>query len=148
MFSKKTSNYRKNSLDGDIHYFFIFNPSGTSFYSRKYTEQYKLKANLLGGFCIALMNLSVDIIGNKIKILDMENVRLVLIEKGRFFYAFLVESNFSTSFLEKICFGIEKVLLLFLRNKKLNPEVRQISDKEFDHKIDKVIFSIKQSFLI
>jgi hypothetical protein len=143
MSSNKASNLRRNSIVEDMHYFFIFNQSGTSFYSRKFTERYKLKANLLGGFCIALTNFSVDMIGNKIKILDMEKVRLVLIDKRRFFYAFLVEPNLSPSLLEKISFGIEEVVLLFLRKKKLNPEVRQISDKEFDNRIDKLIYSIK-----
>lgn len=88
MVSNKPSTLRRNSQVEDIHYFFIFNQSGTSFYSRKFTERYRLKANLLGGFCIALMNFSVDMIGKKIKILDMESVKLVLIEKRRFFYAF------------------------------------------------------------
>lgn len=88
------------------------------------------------------MNFSVDMIGKKIKILDMESVKLVLIEKRRFFYAFLVEPNLSPSLLEEISLGIEELVLLFLRNKKLNPELRQISDKDFDKKIEKLIYSI------
>jgi hypothetical protein len=138
MSSKEISSFRLNSKIEDIHYFFIVNKSGTSFYSRKFTDKYELKANLLGGFCIALMNFSVDMIGNKIKILEMENVKLIIVEKRTFFYVFLVEPNCKSSLLEKISLRIERELLNLIRDNKVNPERKRLCNTEFEKKVDKI----------
>ncbi|MFX1312811.1 MAG: hypothetical protein ACFFHD_09385, partial [Promethearchaeota archaeon] len=76
----------------NIHNIYIFNKAGICFYSKNFTDHFKIEKNLLSPFITALMSFSEEMIGKRIKTIEMNDLKLVIFEKNSIFYSVLSDS--------------------------------------------------------
>ncbi|MFW9940520.1 MAG: hypothetical protein ACFFFT_05730 [Candidatus Thorarchaeota archaeon] len=137
-FPSKIKVYNVCSL---IHNLFIFNKSGICFYGRNFTDYIKVEKNLISPFISALMSFSKEMIGKKFKIIEMEDIKIVLFEKNLLYYGVLCDTVENTTILDEIISKIHQRITSYLIEKKINIETEIIYDKELNQTIEELINS-------
>ncbi len=125
-----------------VHNFFIFNKSGICVFGRNYSKQYNMEENLISSFFSALMSFSKEVIGNKIKAIEMGAVKFVIIEKGSIFYGFLCDSLENILFLEEIVSKINVLFMDYVNKNKVNVSSEYIIDIKLNQDVDAIIYQI------
>ena len=72
------SKLRSSNACSLIHNLFVFNKSGICFYGRNFTDYIKIEKNLISPFITALMSFAKEMIGKKFKIIEMEDIKIVI----------------------------------------------------------------------
>jgi len=129
---KRTSNKK------DIHLFLIFNKSGLCIYARNFTNLYQMEENLMSSFCFAIMSFSKEIIGDKVRTIEMGTVKFIIIEKQLFYYGILCKSEENLLHLEELISQIHLQFLTYVKKKNINIESESIQDTEMDLIIEQI----------
>ena len=96
-----------NSL---IHNLFVFNKSGVCFYGRNFTDYINVEKNLISPFITALMTFAKEMIGKRFKIIEMEDIKIVIFEKNSIFYSVLCNTIENVTLLDEIISQINEKL--------------------------------------
>ena len=123
----------------NIHYLFVFNRAGICLYSRNFTNIYRMNDNLLSAFCSALISFSIEMVGKKLKIVDMNSVKIIIFQKDIFFYGFLCHSNQNLNLLRDYVKEIDNCIRDYVIKKKININVECIHDEDINKFIDNLI---------
>lgn len=123
----------------NIHYLFVFNRAGICLYSRNFTNVYRMNDNLLSAFCSALISFSIEMVGKKLKIVDMNSVKIIIFQKDIFFYGFLCHSNQNLNLLRDYVKEIDNCIRDYVIKKKININVECIHDEDINKFIDNLI---------
>ena len=123
----------------NIHYLFVFNRAGICLYSRNFTNIYRMNDNLLSAFCSALISFSIEMVGKKLKIVDMNSVKIIIFQKDIFFYGFLCHSNQNLNLLRDYVKKIDNCIRDYVIKKKININVECIHDEDINKFIDNLI---------
>lgn len=134
-----TNNIKKSIELLNIHYFFVFNKAGICLYSRNFTGMYRMNDNLLSAFCSALISFSLEMVGKKLKTINMNNVKIVIIQRDFFFYGFLCHSKQNLILLNEYINKIDERLRDYVVENKININVECINDDNINKFIDDLI---------
>ncbi|MFW9876555.1 MAG: hypothetical protein ACFFG0_25960 [Candidatus Thorarchaeota archaeon] len=125
-FPSKMKSYNDCSL---IHNLFVFNKSGICFYGRKFTDYIKVEKNLISLFITALISFAKEMIGKKFKIIEMEDIKIVIFHKNSLYYGVLCATNENLTVLDDIILKIHKMISSYLIKKNVDTNVEIIYDK-------------------
>lgn len=134
--TRKQRNFDENSL---IHNLFIFNKSGVCFYGRNFTDYIKVEQNLISPFITALMTFAKEMIGQKFKTIEMENIKIVIFEKNSIYYSILCDTFENLAFLDDVISKINHRITEYLIKNDVNIEAEIIYDSELHSTIENVI---------
>ncbi|MFX1376623.1 MAG: hypothetical protein ACFFA0_12505 [Promethearchaeota archaeon] len=135
-FPFKLRSYNECSL---IHNLFVFNKSGICFYGRNFTDYIKVEKNLISPFITALMLFAKETIGKKFKIIEMEDIKIVIFEKNSIYYGVLCDTIENITVLDDIISKIHQRITSYLIKKRININAEIIYDKELNEVIEEVI---------
>lgn len=135
-FPSKIKRYNDCSL---IHNLFVFNKSGVCFYGRNFTDYIKVEKNLISPFISALMSFSKEMIGQKFKIIEMEDIKIVIFEKNSLYYGVLCNRVENITVLEDVILKIHHRITSYLIKKNVNINAEIIYDRELNEAIEEVI---------
>ncbi|MHA1291233.1 MAG: hypothetical protein ACTSQJ_01035 [Promethearchaeota archaeon] len=133
------SKIKRSAEKTNIHNLFIFNKSGICIYCRNFTKSYNMEENLISSFFTALMSFTKEIMGNKIKTIEMAGIKFVIIEKRMFYYGLLCDSIENLIMIENLISQINSEFLNFIRINDINYNSEFIDDKILDGIIDSII---------
>ena len=122
-----------------IHNLFIFNKSGICIYGRNFTNYYKMESNLITSFFTALASFTKEVIGNKFQIIEMGDVKFVIIQKNGFNYAILCDTVVNILFLENIVSEINTHFVNFITKNNVNISIECVRDENLNEIIDRII---------
>jgi len=95
-----------------IHNLFIFNKTGICLFRMNFSDSFQIEQEqLISSFFTALMSFTKELIGDKIKTLEMGGVKLVIIEQSNLYYGLLCDTIENLMMLEDI---ISKIHLQFM----------------------------------
>ncbi|MGV9205279.1 MAG: hypothetical protein ACOC44_14810 [Promethearchaeia archaeon] len=114
-----------------IHAFFIFTRAGTCTYWKNFTEKYQIKENLISSFFSALMSFSTEVMGKKIKTIEMGDVKFVIINIKSYFYGFLCHPIENMIFLETLTDRLHKKFTYYIATHNINTDYEQIEEARF-----------------
>ena len=133
---------RRFPVNMTIHNLFIFKKSGICIYGKNFTNAYKLEDNLISAFFTAIRSFSKEVVGKKVKLIEMGNLKFVILIKGEYFYGYLSESNESLLILENITNKIHDKFTEQINKHLVNSKNEYVRDLEFDKIIDVIIEEI------
>ncbi|MBD3211328.1 MAG: hypothetical protein GF311_01880 [Candidatus Lokiarchaeota archaeon] len=143
--SKLVQNINTFQEDIKIHYFFIFNNAGMCLYARNYTNQYEMKDNLITAFCSALISFSLEMVGKQVKIIEMDQLKIIIIQRDDFFYGFLCDVHVNLLLLEDYVNKIDIRVRKFIKEKKINTNIQNVHHNTINKFIDNLVYN-KDSF--
>jgi len=127
----------------NIHNLFIFNRSGICLYERKFTNFYEIKEKqLISSFFSALMSFSKQILGKAIKIIEMGEIKLVVIEKNQLYYGILSDSIENYALLEDVIQKINAQFIEFVNDNNVDLNLEYVYDDILDANIDKIVTEV------
>lgn len=135
-FPSETNEDDNNSL---IHNLFVFNKSGVCFYGRNFTGYINVEKNLISPFITALMTFAKEMIGKSFKIIEMEDIKIVIFEKNSMYYSVLCDTYENLTFLDEIISQINEKLTTYLIKKNINIDAEIIYDSDLNETIEEVI---------
>ncbi|MFX1481385.1 MAG: hypothetical protein ACFFCI_25175 [Promethearchaeota archaeon] len=130
---------KKKDYNSLIHNLFVFNKSGVCFYGNNFTDCIKAEKNLISPFITALMSFSKKMIGKKFKIIEMEDVKIVIFEKNYLYYGVLCDTFENITFLDDIISKINKRLVSYLIKNTINVDAEIIYDNDLNMAIEEII---------
>jgi len=139
LFPSKIKRYYENT---NIHNIFIFNKSGICFYGKNFTDHFKIEKNLLSPFITAIMSFSEEMMGKRIKTIEMNDIKLVIFEKDSIFYSVLSDSIENLSFLDDIISKINKKVTTYIRKNKVKIDGEIIYNSKLNETLDNIINEI------
>ncbi|MEJ2279626.1 MAG: hypothetical protein P8Y70_18075 [Candidatus Lokiarchaeota archaeon] len=135
-----------NSVDDDnfwnnkIHYILIFNRYGICLFSLNLSNIYSIDENLISAFCSALISFSEEMIGNRVKTIEMGDKILSLIQNGCLFTGVLHEFIHSSTYVETKIKQINNIFQEYLEINKVNQRSQYIHDNQLNNKIRLITF--------
>ncbi|TXT59650.1 MAG: hypothetical protein BAJALOKI1v1_1390007 [Promethearchaeota archaeon] len=124
---------------GFIHYFFIFNEGGVCLYCRNFTNTYQMEEQLISAFCCALMSFSKEMVGKKVKKVNMSPLEIVIIQRYNLSYGFLTDLTSNTIILEDYIDAIDNRIRKYIRDEKIDISMENIRDEKLNIYIDELI---------
>ncbi len=122
-----------------IHNLFVFNKSGVCFYGRNFTDYINVEKNLISPFITALMTFAKEMIGKSFKIIEMEDIKIVIFEKNFLYYSVLCDTIENLTLLDEIITKINKKLTTYLIKNNVNIDAEIIYDSDLNDTIEEVI---------
>jgi len=123
----------------NIHYFFIFNNAGMCLYARNYSNRFTMKDNLITAFCSALISFSLEMVGKKVKIIEMDNIKIIIIQRDNFFYGFLCNSHTNLLLLEDYVNKIDLRIRKFIEKNKINTKIQNVHHEKINNYVDNLV---------
>ncbi|MFX1574577.1 MAG: hypothetical protein ACFFB0_17690 [Promethearchaeota archaeon] len=139
LFPSKIKRYDENT---NIHNIYIFNKAGICFYCKNFTDHYKIEKNLLSPFITALMSFSEEMMGKRIKTIEMDDIKLVIFAKNSIFYSVLSDSIENLNFLDEIISRINNKIIAYIKKNKIKIDGEIIYDSKINKEIDYYINEI------
>jgi len=140
LISLKTKNI---VFQNNIHNLFVFNRAGICLYERKFTNIYEIKEKqLISSFFSALMSFSKQILGKDVKIIEMGEIKLVVIENNQLYYGILCDSIENLTVLEDVTQKINAQFIKYVNENKVNLNLEYVYDDVLDADIDKIITEV------
>ena len=133
------STIKKQTDNSLIHNLFIFNKSGVCFYGKNFTDYIKVEKNLLSPFITALMSFSKEMIGKKFKIIEMEDVKIVIFEKNSLYYGVLCNTVENLAILEDLISRVSQSLITYLIKNNIKLDAEIIHDSDLNDTIEGII---------
>jgi len=109
------------------------------FYGRNFTDYINVEKNLISPFITALMTFAKEMIGKSFKIIEMEDVKIVIFEKNSLYYSVLCDTIENLTLLDEIISQINEKLTAYLIKKKINIDAEIIYDNTLNETIEEVI---------
>ncbi|MHA1913322.1 MAG: hypothetical protein ACW986_12090 [Promethearchaeota archaeon] len=134
-----SSKIKKHENNSFIHKLFVFNKSGICFYGRNFTDYIKVEKNLISPFISALMSFGREMIGKRFKLIEMEDVKIVIFEKNSLYYGVLCDTFENLTLLDDLISKIHQRLILYLTKNEVNIEAEIIYDSDLNDTIETVI---------
>ncbi len=139
--SSLISKIKRSSEILSIHNLLIFNRSGICIYGISFTDLFRLEQEqLISSYFTALMSFTNELIGDRIKTIEMGGgVKLTIFEKNNLIYGLLCDTDENLMMLERI---ISKVHIKFLRYVKKNhikTDLEYIYDDDLDNLVKGII---------
>lgn len=120
-----------DNFQNRIHAIFIFNRAGTCTYWKNFTNHYNMKENLISSFFSALISFGKEVMGKKIKTIEMGDVKFVIINKTTYFYGYLCPPFENNIYLEHLTEKIHKKFTFFVETHQINTDHEQIDEARF-----------------
>ncbi len=136
------SEKRRTSRNTSIHNIFIFKSSGICIYGKNFTRQYNMEDNLISAFFTALRSFTKEVVGEKIKTVEMGKVKFVIIKKHEYFYGFLSNNYENIVVLQEIANKIHTKYLKYIKKHGNSEHVEQIQNKSFEKEVGAIITEI------
>lgn len=124
-----------------IHNLFIFNKSGICIYGLNLTNLYPIEQEqLISSYFTALMSFTKELIGDKIKTIEMKNnIKLVVFEKKTLFYSILCSTIENLEFLEDLISKIESQFLKYVNKNNIKMDLEYVYDEHLNYLIEDII---------
>jgi len=137
--SKIDDSINKFQDEINIHYFFIFNNAGMCLYARNYTNKYKMEDNLITAFCSALISFSLEMVGKKVKTIDMENLKIIIIQRDNLFFGFLSDSHVNLLLLEDYVNKIDIRVRKYIKESGININFQNVHHDTINSFVDNLV---------
>ncbi len=141
----------------NIHNLFIFNKSGICIYGLNLTNLYPIEQEqLISSYFTALMSFTKELIGDKIKAVEMGGgIKLVVFEKRTLYYSLLCSTIENLELLEAMISKINSKFLEYVNKNKIKTDLEYVYDEQLNYLIEDIIrepfsreFDLKKEGLI
>ena len=124
-----------------IHNLFIFNKSGICIYGLNLTNLYPIEQEqLISSYFTALMSFTKELIGDKIKTVEMGgDIKLVVFEKRTLFYSILCSTIENLEFLEDLVSKIELHFLKYVKKHNIKTDMEYVYDEHLNFLLEDII---------
>ncbi len=140
--SMLTSKIKRFADKSHIHNLFIFDKSGLCLFHLNFSKVFKIKEDqLISSFITAIMSFTIKVIGNRMEAVEMGNVKIVIIEKGSFYYGLLCDSLENLQLLEDLVIKIHYYFINYINRNNVNIQIQHICDEEFKNSIREILIS-------
>ena len=125
----------------NIHNLFIFNKSGICIYGLNLTNLYPIEQEqLISSYFTALMSFTKELIGDKIKTVEMGGgIKLVVFEKRQLYYSILCSTIENLELLEAIISKINSKFLEYVSKNKIKTDLEYVYDEHLNYLIEDII---------
>ncbi|MBY9011178.1 MAG: hypothetical protein KGD70_02270 [Candidatus Lokiarchaeota archaeon] len=125
----------------NIHNLFIFNKSGICIYGLNLTNLYPIEQEqLISSYFTALMSFTKELIGDKIKTVEMGGgIKLVVFEKKSLYYSLLCSTIENLELLEAIISKINLKFLEYANKNKIRTDLEYVYDEQLNYLIEDII---------
>jgi hypothetical protein len=125
----------------NFHQLFIFNKSGICIYKLNITDLFQIDdEQLISSYFTALMSFTKELIGNKIKTIEMGgDIKLVVLEKHNLYYTIICKSIENKALIKLLISNIHKIFQNFVKKNNIQTDLEFISDNSLDEIIIDVI---------
>jgi len=124
-----------------IHNLFIFNKSGICIYGLNLTNLYPMdQEQLISSYFTALMSFTKELIGDKIKTVEMGGgIKLVVFEKKNLYYNLLCNTIENWQLLEEIISKIHSKFSEYVIKNDIQTDLEYIYDEQLNYLIEDII---------
>ncbi|MFX0074614.1 MAG: hypothetical protein ACFE96_04185 [Candidatus Hermodarchaeota archaeon] len=125
----------------NIHNLFIFNKSGICIYGLNLTNLYPIEQEqLISSYFTALMSFTKELIGDKIKTVEMGGgIKLVVFEKRDLYYSLLCSAIENLELLEAIITKINSKFLAYAHKHKIKTDLEYVYDDSLNYLLEDII---------
>ena len=125
----------------NIHNLFIFNKSGICIYGLNLTNLYPIEQEqLISSYFSALMSFTKELIGDKIKTVEMGGgIKLVVFEKRTLYYSVLCSTIENLELLEAIILKVNSKFLEYVNKNKIKTDLEYVYDEHLNYLIEDII---------
>ena len=140
-----SSKITRTAFKTSIHNLFVFTKSGICLYGQNFTNFYEMENNLITSFFTAIMSFTKEVVGNKIKTIEMANVKFVIYHKNVFYYGLLCDSIENLMLLESIILKIDTLFVDYINKNNINIDCQHINDDILGQNIENIIKNIQSN---
>ena len=90
---KSISKIKRYPVYMGIHNLFIFRKSGICIFGKNFTQKYKVEENLISAFFTAIRSFTQEVVGEKVKTVEMGKLKFTIIKKEDYYYGLLYDKN-------------------------------------------------------
>jgi hypothetical protein len=139
--SKSAQKIKRIADKSNIHNLFIFNKSGICIYGFNLTNLYPLEQEqLISSYFTALMSFTKELIGEKIKTVEMGvGIKLVVFEKKNLYYSIICNSIENIIQLEEMMSKIHLEFMKYVSKQNIKTDLEYISDDNLNYLIEDII---------
>ena len=125
----------------NIHNLFIFNKSGICIYGLNLTNLYPIEQEqLISSYFSALMSFTKELIGDKIKTVEMGGgIKLVVFEKKGLYYSILCSAIENLELLEAIISKVNSTFLSYSNKHNIKTDIEYVYDEHLNYRIEDII---------
>lgn len=125
----------------NIHNLFIFNKSGICIYGLNLTNLYPIEQEqLISSYFTALMSFTKELIGDKIKTVEMGGgIKLVVFEKRTLYYSLLCSTIENLELLEGIISKVNSKFLEYVNKNKIKTDLEYVYDEHLNYLLEDII---------
>ncbi|MFW9783481.1 MAG: hypothetical protein ACFFFB_14455 [Candidatus Heimdallarchaeota archaeon] len=145
--SSVISKIKRSSEILSIHNLLVINRSGICIYGISFTDVFRLEQEqLISSYFTALMSFTKELIGDKIKTLEMGGgVKLIILEKGTLYYALLCDVHENPIILERIISRVNVKFMKYVKKNHIKTGIEYIYDDQLDQIIKHIIKEMSSS---
>ncbi|MFX1381502.1 MAG: hypothetical protein ACFFBP_03590 [Promethearchaeota archaeon] len=129
-------------IDMGIHNLFIFKKSGICLFGKNFTNAYKMEDNLISAFFSAIRSFTQEVVGEKVKTVEMGGIKFTIINKDEYYYGILCNVSENLYIIEDIIEKIHQEYITQFNKQNLDKNLEHIRNPNFDRKIDEIIEKI------
>lgn len=135
------SRIKRSSEILSIHNLLIFNRSGICIYGISFTDLFRLEQEqLISSYFTALMSFTNELIGDKIKALEMGGgVKLTIFEKNNLIYGLLCDTDENLIMLENIISKLHVKFIKYVKKNHIKTDLEYIYDDDLDNLVKEII---------
>jgi len=139
--SSLLSKIKRSSEILSIHNLLIFNRSGICIYGINFTDLFRLEQEqLISSYFTALMSFTNELIGDKIKTLEMGGgVKLTIFEKNNLIYGLLCDTDENLIMLENIISKLHIKFIRYVKKNHIKIDLEYIYDDDLDYLVKEII---------
>jgi len=118
----------------NFHQLLIFNKSGICIYKLNISDSFPIQEEqLISSYFTALMSFTKELVGNRIKALEMGgNLKLVVFDRKNLYYVLLCDSIENISLIKELISCIHKEFLHYVSKNEIRTDLEYISDSILD----------------
>ena len=125
----------------NIHNLFIFNKSGICIYGLNLTNLYPIEQEqLISSYFTALMSFTKELIGDKIKTVEMGGgIKLVVFERRGLYYSLICSAIENLELLEAIISKVNSAFLSYSNKHNIKTDIEYVYDEHLNYLIEDII---------
>ena len=139
---KSVSKIKRYPVYMGIHNLFIFRKSGICIFGKNFTQRYKVEENLISAFFTAIRSFTQEVVGEKVKTVEMGKLKFTIIKKEEYYYGLLCNKNENMLILNDIIKKIHSEYMTQIQKHNIDKNVEHIKHIDFEEKIDGIIEDI------
>jgi hypothetical protein len=101
-----------------------------------------MEDNLITSFFTAMMAFTNEVVGSRVKTIDMGEIKFVIIQKNMYLYGILCKSLENIALLDQIISEIHLKFLEYIDLNRVKTSIERIKNEDFNTIIDKILKSI------